>query len=283
MKKISISILTIFLAIVFTGCSQSYIALTEDESNAIAQYCSHLILKYDKNGTYKEKLLDKGEFEDEMEARRIENESVITAEPTPEITSEPAPVTPPDTDTGDVPADVTDDPDNPDNPEGDSEGKAPAKDASVIKLESNDITDIYGSSEFLIKCMSFSLLDKYKEDSDYFAISPPAGKKLLLYTFGIRNTASSELTFKSVDYKLSFVSEQNDLTKTEASLSFISDDLQFLNRKIAPGETVAAHLIFYIDQNAAPTGLFITDNTKDSSGNTYEILINNIAEVENGN
>ena len=66
MKK-TIRLLLILLSSVFllAGCaSAEYIALTDEESDAIAQYCAYLMLKYDKNEVEKRKLLEVKELQD---------------------------------------------------------------------------------------------------------------------------------------------------------------------------------------------------------------------------
>ena len=69
LKKVSFLFLLIFLSVILTACSNEYISITEDESNAIAQYCSYLLLKYDKNHRDEIRLLDENtDFVNELAA-----------------------------------------------------------------------------------------------------------------------------------------------------------------------------------------------------------------------
>ena len=64
MKKLGFLITTLIVSLMLSACSSDYIEISEDESNAIAQYCAHLLLKNDKNKVAERKLLDIDELED---------------------------------------------------------------------------------------------------------------------------------------------------------------------------------------------------------------------------
>ena len=86
-KKIRYLLLGLFVVIALTGCSlgQPEIPITDEETDGIAQYCAHMIMKYGAERLYQERLLDKKDFEEAV----AEREALLN--PTPTNTPTPAP------------------------------------------------------------------------------------------------------------------------------------------------------------------------------------------------
>ncbi len=245
MKKVSFLFLLIFLSVILTACSSEYISITEDESNAIAQYCSYLLIKYDKNHRDDIRLLDEKKLEEEIAKRKAEEEKNNPTSVPTEVPEEPTPT-------------VTEAPNEPDEPAVTDEPTAEPSAGPIIP--ESDVDSIAEAGEitgFTVDYRKYGLTDSYTNEGEFYSFSAPEGKKLCVFEFVITNTGSKDATFDAISYGLSYKlhTEAGIIHKSE--LSLFTDDIQFYDLSIKAGETAHATLIFYVNPDEVPLYLEI--------------------------
>lgn len=295
MKKLSYFLLTILLLLLLTGCEGNAIPLTEEESDAIAQYCAHLIMKYDKSGLEKEKLLDEREFYDalaEIAAREAELNPVSTPVPTAAPTEAPTPVPtlvpteepddipgetdiPDSADNNDVDTDITDLPD----PSGDDNSGDDIVVTPTPEVKNNvtdNLNDLINEDVFTITCVNSFITKEFKNEGEYFSLTAPAGQQILVVEFDITNNTSENQKYSASAYKFDFrvITEQGKQIYSEISL--LADDIQFLDDNIASGATKKALVIFFTNSGEDTFTLRVTGgNSVENSDMTCEITLHN--------
>lgn len=259
MKKVSILLLTIFLMTVLTGCSGDYISITEDESNAIAQYCSYLLLKYDKNKVDDTRLMDYKDLMKELDARKKAEEPIITEVPekitsTPEPTAEPVnddnPAEPTAVPT-EAPSDVPDDFTEP---------------GEVV--ENYTLSEALGLSDFTIDFKQSLLADSYDTGDKFFSMTASEGKKLAVVEFTVKNITKSDKRLDMTEVEVKYELTDSKGTTHSPVISFLTNDMQFYNETIGAGKTVTACVVFYVDNDTSPIRMKILGNK------TYTINLN---------
>ena len=247
MKKIITFLTLVLAALVLTACSsENNIPLTEKESDAIAQYCAHLLLKYDNNKVQKRKLMDLDELEDYYKELH-KNDPTPTPVPTEEITPTPA-------------EDITSTP-VPDDGDLTPVPTEPEQD----KAES--LTELYGLEDFIIEYKASSLSKVYSEN-EYSSINAKDGELILAVEFSIRNIGSSDKKFVSSGSKIAYALQCKNGDIYTPSLSMLGNDIQFLNDEIEKDEQYTAVLLFIIDEKVAPVSLRAEDG---ETGRIYDI------------
>ena len=167
--KKSVIALILLIAVLVCGCSSApEYNITDDESDAIAQYCAYLLLKYDKNKNAERKLLDKKELEDIYNAGKEENVTEAVT-PTPPIT-DPGTPTPTPTEAPEVTDTPTPTPEITEEP----------------KNLVSGLTELYGKTDFTVEYGYYKLSEKYVEN-EYSVITPKQdGEKVLALYFLIK-------------------------------------------------------------------------------------------------
>lgn len=245
MKRIFILLLMIFLISVLTGCSEEYIRITEDESNAIAQYCSHLILKYDKNKTDDMKLLDYNDFEKELEKRQS-----TEIKPVPEITDEPSP--------------IPDEPIDEDGPEVDIQDPTPTPEASESEAGSDEkpvvnectLDEAFGLDGFTVEYNRLVVTDSYNT-SDSFALYAQDDQKLAIVEFTVKNITNSDKRLDMSEEEIKYCLLDETSKEHSPVLSFLPVDFQYYKEVIKANSEVTTCLVFYIRNDTAPKSLEI--------------------------
>ena len=233
MKKIVVFVMIMVLSVVFAGCSSGqYQELTEDQSNAIAQYCAYLILKYDKNENAERKLLDKKELDDyykELEATKVPTPTAITDDPvvTPALEPTKAP-TPVPTE------EATPTPEQP------KENKA------------KSLSELYDDPTYEIDYSGYNISKVY-EENDYSSFSAKDGENLLSVDMKIKNLTSSKLkvTLMESDVEYYLYCENGDIYSP--AISFLQNDMITLDTEIASGSSYDAVMIFCIKEGTKPS------------------------------
>ena len=254
MKKMKMILaLFIIMACLVTGCSSGpHIELTEEESDAIAQYSAYLLLKYDKNKTAERKLLDINELEDIYNAEK-EKQEAETVTPTPDITTptpasdEPTPTVTP-TEAPNVEPTVT---------------SAPEKTA-------DSLTALYGKDNFTVEYGYYKLEEQYVEN-EFSVITPKQdGNKVLSLYFLIKNIGKSSEKFVSKDSAVKYVLYCDNGDKLGPQICALPNDIQFLNDEIKAGGSYDAVLIFFVNDNEKAYSLKAVD---ENTGFEYDIKI----------
>ena len=259
MKQLRIILLTAAAVLMLSGCElgQPQIPLTEDESNAIAQYCAHLIMKYGAENLYDQRLMDKKDFEDAV----AEREALLNPSPTPTL-----PVTPePTPDIGDDPGSG---PDATSDPVPDVSDKTSAKDAS----------ELFDPDTFDMQVVDSYFGKSYKSETEYFTLTAPAGKQVVAFTINVKNITSQSKVFDYNNYGAQFQLVVDGSTALSPEISLLANDFRFNRTEIKPDGIFSGVVLFFADENAGSFIFRILGNYL-----SYELNINNVAEVDNGN
>lgn len=267
MKRLRVLALCLAAALILSACSEQHITLTEDESNAIAQYSAHLIMKADKNKLYQNKLLDPNDLEKEIAARAealsIENSRVKPGEiiPTPSPVPTPEPEQPED-----VPSE-TEDVDNSDVEVTEPEVTEPV-----------ELSDLFDKDTFDVTYKTYSLSEEYKSDTEYFSISAPEGQKILIVSMNVKNKTDKTVKFTSTDYDVQYSVSLSvpgkNTSNVEPRISLLSNDARFMNDPIKSGDSKEIVLLFFVDKNVTHIDFKVLgDYSNDSKGKTYQINI----------
>lgn len=264
-RKLTVCVLVLIL-LMCTGCASGNIPLTEDESNAIAQYSAYLLLKYDGKKNVNEKLMDWDDLED-LKEEQLKAEAtpvpttvptdVPVAEPTAEPTSEPAasPTSNPSEEITKAPT------------------KAPVEEKTNPTQNTADyassIAELYGK-DFNVIYKSYSLSKKY-EENDYFTLTAPEKRKILAVYFDIKNNSSSEKEFDSKSKNVVYTLYYKDGSSLGAEISMLNNDIQFLKDKIKGDGTLRAVLLFYVNESEKDFTLRLTNS---STGKIFDLTIN---------
>ena len=233
LKKVSFFLLMIFLTVFLTACSgNDYISITEEESDAIAQYCSHLLIKYDKNHRDGIRLLDLKDLEKEIKEREKEA-AANNPSPTPVPTEAPTPTEGPDAPPEDGEATPTLDTGEP----------VPTE---VPEPECASIAEAGGIEGFTVDYVKHGLADSYTNAGEFYSFSAPKDKKLCVVEFSITNTSGVDAKFDAAPYKLAYKLVCEGGKSHGSEISLFADDIQFYNSTVKAGESAHATLIFYV-------------------------------------
>ncbi len=257
-KKGIVLALACLMVFVLTACeSGEHINLTQEESDAIAQYSAYLIMKYDTRKTHKEKLLDEKQLKKAYEERAAEEaeKNPVKKDPTPVPTEAPEKVTP----TAEVTPEITE-------PAEVTPTAEPAKPAFESLSECYD-------NKFEVLFSKSIVGESYKGDNEYLSVYAPDGQKLVVTEFIIRNGSSQDLNFKTSDFKVEY-KLISDKKTYKPKMSLITNDLLLLEKKLTPGESTSGILVYFIDNDEIPKSVVVT-NTDLSPDKIYEITINN--------
>ena len=234
----------IFLTAFLTGCSSSdsYIALTEDESNAIAQYCAYLLMKYDQNGTVDEKLLDIQDLEKlQAEAEEASGKVKVTPTPKPEVSPTKA-----------VSRDEGQTSGSDDAGTETAAGSGSQQESRTAETSEYSISEAIGAEGFEFTFKEFEVCEVYKGSSDYYSLSAPKGKQLAIVYLDAVNVSDEQLVLDSLNLNTSYIlTGYNDSgsDKYSAQLTLLEDDLMFYSKSFKAGESRTVMLVFYVTQN----------------------------------
>ncbi|MBR4344815.1 MAG: DUF4352 domain-containing protein [Lachnospiraceae bacterium] len=259
MKRFKLIICVFMVISMLTACSSNNIPLTDKESDAIAQYCAHLILKYDKNKTQNRKLLDVKELQDiykEKKAEEEKSQEVGTATVIPTKPADEGGVSPTPTPKDDK-AETT---------------KAPAPTEQEQKDTVKSLTKLYSLSHFTIDYISYGLSDVYSEN-EYSSFSAKEGEKILAVELKITNNSSEKKKFISSEYPINYTLYCDNGDIIVPSVSMLSNDIQFLDDSIDPGKSFNAVVLFIIYENRNEKG-FVLRGTNSATEKICEITLN---------
>lgn len=252
MKKLITLFIIIMSSVMLSACSSDYIEISEAESDAIAQYCAHLLLKADKNKVANRKLLDIDEIEDYYE-------ELHKNDPTPEVTPE-----------ADATPTTTEAPEETPTP---TEAETTPTEAPIEEDRmAESLTELYLQDGFEVEFKSLYLTKTYSEN-DYSSISAKDGENICAVEFVIKNKSSETQKFVSAGSKVAYALYCKNGDIYAPSLSMLGNDLQFLNDKIEKDEQYTAVLLFIISDKDEPAKLRVesSENGKvfDIEGGSY--------------
>lgn len=247
MKKLITLLTVLCLCVLLSACSSDYIEISDAESDAIAQYCAHLLLKADKNKTADRKLLDIDELEDYYKELHKDD-------PTPTVTPVEEDVTPT----------PSAEPESTPQPTGEVQPVVePVPDEDMAET----LDELYAVDEFTVDFKGLSLTKTYSENA-YSAISAKDGENICVAEFTIKNKSKETQTFVSSGSKVAYALYCTDGDIYAPSLSMLSNDIQFLNDKIEKDEQYTAVLLFILDEKDVPAKLRVESS---ENGKVYTI------------
>ena len=263
MKKfLCFMMLLVFAGMLMACGSSDNIPLTDEESDAIAQYCAHLILKHDNNKTAVRKLLDIDEIEDIYKEAHKNDPT-----PTPKPTKAP----------GSASSGKSGNSGKSGSTGSKSEaGSSPAPDKSTAEAyvdnsrpKAESLTKLYSAEGFTVEYKSGSSMKVYSEN-EYSTISAKDGEMIYAVEFTIKNIGDSKARFVSNNSNVSYMlyCENGDIYAPQ--ISMLSNDILFLNDEIAAGKEYTAVLLFFVNEDRTP-GLLRAENGE--TGKVFDIKL----------
>ena len=255
MKKFLALAMFAVLSVLLAGCYQiEYPDLSEENSDAIAQYSAYLLLKYDKNHMAERKLLDKKELEDIYKEREAEATGIptptpsdpdtVTEAPTPVPTDEPV-VTP----TTNPTAEPTAEPVTDNDQKAESLNALYGQDSFEITYSKNNTTTVYSETE----ASAF-----YAKD----------GEKILVVEFGVKNTTRSKKQIYLLESNVEYYIYCKNGDVYSPAMSFLPNDIITLDTEIDAYGNYNAVLICFIKDTDVPERLHVLNS---ETGYTFDI------------
>jgi hypothetical protein len=223
MKKLKL-LLILFLALSLTGCIKKF-ELTEQQSNATAEYMAGLLLKYDKD--YKQSLtplenLSGTDYETSEDADNTDNEVTPTATPAPTKSA------------------------------GQQETSGNADNGGAKASKDYTLEEVIGEKNIDIKYTGYKICDTYPEDTTdtYFSLTPREGNQLLITTFAIENLSDKDIKLNLSNSNVVYQLDINVGTIYKPLLTLLENDLQYIDITLGAGKAVKVLLIFEISKEA---------------------------------
>jgi len=212
MKRLRL-LVTILFMLSLTGCIQEY-KLTDQQSDATAEYMAGLLLKYDKE--YEPHLTPREQLTTKENANS-EVSDANTATPTP--VQEEA---------------ITENVDN--------EGEA-NKDYTL--------SEVIGEDDIEMQYSGYEICETYPEDTTnaYFSLDPVEGKQFLVTSFLAKNLSDKEKTLTLRDSQVQYQLDINVGTIHKPILTLLVNDLHNIDIVIGAGKTETVLLVFEVSKD----------------------------------
>lgn len=248
MRKLLFLLITI-CGVVLTGCAQ-LIDLTEKESDVLAEYMAGTMLRHADN--YEEALIY-------PEETKEENEASITPD-TAESTSDT-----------DIEAS-----DNADQAQADTAVQSSGNNTAVaqnLSVQSQYDTivslasmfkDIFKNT-FSITYQNYKAYDSYPDENNLFTIEPAEGKKLIAFTFNVKNLTKKIQKLDLMKYNISYQLTDNNSSVYYPMMTLLNNDIQYINLGIDAGKTRKAVILFELPENVDVSHLLLTLTYEDKT------------------
>jgi NOL1/NOP2/fmu family ribosome biogenesis protein len=234
MKRLKLTVIVSFM-LVLTGCIQKY-NITEQQSDAVAEYMAGRVLKSDVN--YDQEMILVDDLQDDTVP-----EAIITEAPAPTEAVEKS----------DQQKDTNSTLDN------------DAEKASETSKE-YALSEVIGNKNFDIQYKDYKTADFYPDDQQetYFRVDPRDGYQLLVTSFTVKNISDKKRTLDISEKEITYQLDINVGTVCEPILTLLENDLHYFDMSIGGGKSVTAQLVFEIpkDLDIANMNLIVTNNGK---------------------
>ncbi|MBR6222575.1 MAG: hypothetical protein IKQ71_03960 [Lachnospiraceae bacterium] len=276
MKRIKGLLIFISVSLLLTACS-SVIDLNDSESEAIAEYCAELLLKYDKAFVTKYSNGELDEVEIKKEADATEDTSPnFTVEPTTEtpssteaasstevtttkeVSTEAATTTEAVSSSEEQPTSETTSTETTEATDT-TEEKSTEKSGDDNKSESpkkmgseQDIAKIAGIDDVSILFNNHQIVDRYPsqdKDGNFIYLESSEGMKLIVLEFDVVNKKDSETTVDLMNIPLEYRIVMNNQKAAKPMLTILMDDLTTYQATLAPSSKGKAVVVFQIANN----------------------------------
>ena len=212
MKRLKL-LLILVMSLFLTGCIQEY-EVTEEQSNAIAEYMASMILKYDMS--YHEALLP-------MEDILGETSSGI-----------------------DTSVDRSED--NYGNNASISDNSNTVEVVTTDGTVSSYLSEIIGEPGSEVKYSDYKVVDSYPEDpvNEGFYLEYNKGYQYLVASFTVKNTTKSKQEINLIKSGIKYELNMNGTKTYEPALTLLENDLRYLDLEIGAGKSEKVLLVFKI-------------------------------------
>lgn len=227
-KKIITGLAAVMSVLCFTGCGENKIPdLTDEQKQMVGEFTAITLLRYDTN--HKSRLVDYSWLLESPEP-----------EATPQPTKEPSGMDPVD--------------------ETPVSGVNGQPETNVSLEEALDLP-----KGIHVVFFGQSLHESYPEGEDGFGITATQGKKLLLLSFSISNTAEQDQALDLLAMEPGFrITVNNDYSRT-ALFTGLENDFVTFRKTIPAGESTMAELVIEVDSEMADDIASISLKIKNNS------------------
>lgn len=237
MKRLKL-LLVFILSLLLTGCIQEY-DVTEEQSDAIAEYMAGMILKYDND--YQEALLPMEVVSEESsnDSNSPDNSSSNTENEKDAISS---------------------------NNNGGQEVTDSNEIVDTVEIVDNStLTQVIGVSGFTINYSDYKIVDTYPEDpvNEGIYLGYNKGFQYLVASFTVKNTLDNEKEINLIKSGTEYQLNVNGTKEYEPALTLLENDLRYLDMKIAGGKSENVILIFKVPSDITNEDIKLTI-TKDN-------------------
>lgn len=241
MKRLKI-LLVLLLSLSLTGCIKEY-TITEEKSDAVAEYMAGLLLSYDSN--YDQELIPTEETTDE-----ISDDVNVTTDETSEDTTE-------ESTSEESSSEIQDS----------LEVNEEEATASGENQEHYTLSQVIGETGFTVQYKSYKLVDTYPEDleSSNFTLTLREGYQLLVASFTIKNKSDSKKEINLIKSGITYQLDINSGIVYKPLLTLLENDLQYIDIMINPDKSKNALLIFEVSKDADITDINLIAKKEDKS------------------
>ena len=258
MRKLLFLLITI-CGVVLTGCAQ-LIDLTENESDVLAEYMAGTMLRHAEN--YEEALIYPEETTEEKEAAIAPDMAETASETDLEshnITGQSQNNTA-----------VQSSENNKTVAQSSENNKAVAQNLSVqsqygtIVSLANMFKGIFKNS-LSITYQNYKAYDSYPDENELFTIEPAEGKKLIAFTFNVKNITKKTHKLDLLKYNISYQLTDNNSSVYYPMMTLLANDIQYINLGIDAGKTRKAVILFELPEKVDMSHLLLTLTYEDKT------------------
>ena len=212
MRKLFFLLITI-CGVMLTGCAQ-LIDLTEKESDVLAEYMAGTMLRHADD--YEEALIYPEETSEEKDAL-VTADMPETASNTDNTAKLPqaANANLSQAANGDL---------SPENTAVPLNLSAKSQYGAIVSLASM-FKDIFKNT-FSITYQNYKAYDSYPDDNDLFTIEPAEGKKLIAFTFNVKNITKKSQKLDLMKYNISYQLTDNNSSVYYPMMTLLNNDIQ---------------------------------------------------------
>lgn len=234
MRRLKI-LLVLLISFSLTGCIQEY-SVSEEKSDAYADYMAGLLLKYDSD--YEKSLIPEEELNGDTqdEGNVAEN---VTSDASEETT--------------------------------DTSGESSTQ-SDTVNDKKASLTEVVGQEGLEVEYTGYKLADTYPEDADAagFTLTPRPGFQLLVTKFTIKNTSGKKKELNLIDTDITYQLDINVGTVYKPLLTLLQNDLQYIDISIGKGKSEDVLLVFEISKDTDMSNVNLIVSSGDKS-NILEI------------
>ncbi len=225
MRKLFFLLITI-CGVMLTGCAQ-LIDLTDKESDVLAEYMAGTMLRY--AGDYEEALI----YPELPQADNAGIPQTTRVDLSPENTA--------------VPLNLS----------------AKSQYGTIVSL-AGMFNDIFKNT-FSITYQNYKAYDSYPDGNDLFTIEPAEGKKLIVFTFNVKNITKKSQKLDLMKYNISYQLTDNNSSVYYPMMTLLNNDIQYINLGINAGKSSKAVILFELPENIDVSHLLLTLTYEDKT------------------